>query len=238
MSAIPSGSEATPRRDMLKQLAGVAAAAAGLAAVEACAPAASATTTSPSPTRGGGDWDMSWVDRVQKSKRMAFDTNQILEGNALSFVAAYLDGARQAYGSTKDVATVLVLRHSSVPIALGDDIWARMTWGETQKLKDPTTGEITKRNPFINFKTGDRFSPVGETATLDRLIANGTIVLACNVAFTGVTAQLANREKITRDEARKQALASMVPGVILVPNGIFGVGAAQDAGCGCIVVRT
>jgi hypothetical protein len=48
---------------------------------------------------------------------------------------------------------------------------------------------------------------------------------------------LANKEKISRDEARKIAIADLVPGVILLPNGIFAVGAAQNAGCGVMTVR-
>jgi hypothetical protein len=180
---------------------------------------------------------MSWVDRVSKPRRMAFDTREVMGGAALSWVQAYLMGAADAYGSNNDDATVLILAHRSVPIGLGDDMWARMNWGETEKLKDPTSGEPTKRNPFINYKTGDKFSMVGADGGLDALIKNGTIVLACNNAFSGIVAMLANKEKISRDEARKIALADLVPGVTLMPNGVFAVGAAQNAGCGVMTVR-
>jgi hypothetical protein len=54
----------------------------------------------------------------------------------------------------------------------------------------------------------------------------------------GYASQLANKEKIDRAEAIKQVTASVYPGVYIVPNGVFGVCAAQEAGCGYIVVRT
>jgi hypothetical protein len=57
------------------------------------------------------------------------------------------------------------------------------------------------------------------------------------MAFTGIVNMLANREKISRDEARAAAVAALVPGVILMPNGIFAVGAAQNGGCGVLTVR-
>jgi hypothetical protein len=224
-----------PRRDALKKIA-AAASAMALTSLDACA-TGGAMSTAAAP-RPAGKWDMSWTERVKKKpRRIAFDTNEIQGGASLSFVQSYLMGAAEAYGSNDDDAVVLVLRHASVPIALGDDLWARLSWGETQKLKDPTTGETAKRNPFINYKSGDRFSMVSADSTLEALISRGVTVLACNMAFTGVVGMLANREKISRDEARKQALASLVPGVTLMPNGVFAVGAAQNAGCGCITVR-
>lgn len=180
---------------------------------------------------------MSWLNRIRKPRRLAFDAREIAGGASLSWVQAYLVGANEAYGSNDDDATVLVLAHRAVPIGLGDDMWARMGWGETEKLKDPTSGETTKRNPFIGYKQGDKFSMIGADGGLDALIAKGTVVLACNNAFSGVVAMLANKEKISRDDARKAALAALVPGVTLMPNGVFAVGAAQNGGCGVLAVR-
>jgi hypothetical protein len=221
------------RREALKKLA---ASAVALTSLTACATAGASASRGAAP-RTASKWDMSWLDRIKKPRRMAFDTREVMAGAALGWVQGYRSGAAEAYGSNDDDATVLILAHASVPIGLGDDMWARMNWGETQKLKDPTTGETTKRNPFIGYKQGDKFSMVGAEGGLDTLIAKGTVVLACNVAFTGITIMLANKEKISRDEARTAALAALVPGVILMPNGIFAVGAAQNAGCGVMTVR-
>lgn len=219
---------------MIKQVAGAAA----LAWTEGCAPVA---RMSAAPRRLGSSsasqWDMSWVDRIQTPRRMAFDTSDVQAGLGLSWVSAYLAGAADAYGSTKEVSTVLCLRHASVPIALGDNLWDRLALGDQLKLKDPTTGEVTRRNPFINFKFGDRYSPVGLDATLDGMIAKGTVVLACNSALSGYVGMLVHAEKLNLEEARRQVLASLVPGVILMPSGVFAVAAAQDAGCGYVVVR-
>ena len=116
-------------------------------------------------------------------------------------------------------------------------MWRRLGLGESLKLKDPTTGEVAQRNPFIGYKAGDKHSMIGATGGLDTLISEGTIVLACNRALTGNAYRLASREKIDREQARKELMASLVPGVYVVPNGVFGVCAAQEAGCGYITVR-
>jgi len=221
----------TDRRDALRQLAGGALA---LVAATACAPAATSSTVPSGPSPAG--FDMSWLQRINKRRRTVFDTNDVSGGAGLAFVAAYLQGAQQAYGDP-DASTVLVHRHTSVPIVMGDEMWRRLGLGESLKLKDPTTGEVAMRNPFIGYKAGDKFTMTGAESGLDVLMKNGTIIVACNRALTGYAGMLANKEKISRDEAMKQVKANLVPGVYLVPNGVFGVCAAQEAGCGYITVR-
>jgi hypothetical protein len=222
------------RRDALRQLAGGALAfvAIGSTGCATAGPSTAPLASRPSPA----GFDMSWLQRVTKRRRTVFDTNDVSGGAGLAFVAAYLDGAKQAYGDP-DASTVLVHRHTSVPIVMGDDMWRRLGLGESLKLKDPTTGEVAQRNPFIGHKQGDRFSMTGAESGLDVLLKNGTIVVACNRALTGYAGMLANKEKIDRAQAMTEMKASLVPAVYLVPNGVFGVCAAQEAGCGYIAVR-
>jgi intracellular sulfur oxidation DsrE/DsrF family protein len=225
----------TGRRDALKSLAGGAFAIASLGAA-ACATPAQAISTAPRPippVSGRGDWDMSWLQRVNKRRRMVFDTSDVSDGMGIAFVAAYLQGAADAYGDP-DASTVLVHRHASVSVVLNDDMWKRLGLGESHKMKDSKSGEFVQVNPFLskNQKTQD-FAE----GTLDKLMEKGTIVVACNRALTARAFTLANKEKISRDEARKQLFAAIIPGVYVVPNGVFGVCAAQEVGCGYITVR-
>jgi hypothetical protein len=226
--------EPTDRRDALRQIAGGALALATIGSAACASPAGATSPVTPRPSPAG--FDMSWLSRIDRRRRTVFDTNEVAGGAGLAFVAAYLEGARQAYGDP-DASTVLVHRHASVPIVMGDEMWRRLGLGETLKLKDPTTGEVATRNPFVGYKTGDRHSMTGAEAGLDVLIKNGTIIVACNRALTGYASMLANKEKIDREQAMKEMKASLIPGVYLVPNGVFGVCAAQEAGCGYITVR-
>ena len=224
----------TDRRDALRQLAGGALALAALGSTACAAPSAAASQPTSRPSPGG--FDMSWLERIDRRRRTVFDTNDVSGGAGLAFVAAYLDGARQAYGDP-DASTVLVHRHTSVPIVMGDEMWRRLGLGESLKLKDPTTGEVAQRNPFIRYRQGDKFTMTGAQSGLDVLLRNGTIILACNRAITGYAGMLANKEKIDRTQAMTELKAALIPGVYLVPNGVFGVCAAQEAGCGYITVR-
>jgi intracellular sulfur oxidation DsrE/DsrF family protein len=226
-SASPTG-----RRDAIKSLAGGAFALASLGAA-ACAAPAQAVSTAPRPIpplSGPGNWDMSWLQRVNKRRRMVFDTSEVMDGMGIGFVAAYLQGAADAYGDP-DASTVLVHRHASVSIVLNDDMWKRLGLGESSKTKD-SKGEFVQKNPFLSHnQSGQEYE-----SSLDKLMEKGTIVVACNRALTARAFTLASKEKISREEARKQLFAAIIPGVYVVPNGVFGVCAAQEVGCGYIRV--
>ena len=54
---------------------------------------------------------------------------------------------------------------------------------------------------------------------------------ACNLAFGDVVGSFMKAEKLKQNEARKRALAQLMPGVILQPSGVFAALRAQAGGC-------
>jgi intracellular sulfur oxidation DsrE/DsrF family protein len=180
-----------------------------------------------------GAWDLSWVDRVQRAKhKMVFDSPAIGDGMALNNAITWLSGYREVYQTTDaDMAAVLVFRHKGLPVALNDDMWARLKFGDDDKLKDPATGEPTTRNPFINVHAGDKNVAIMPDAGVDTLIARGVIVLACNQALMRHAGPLAKAEGISREQAQQALIASVLPGVIRMPSGVFATSRAQEAGC-------
>jgi len=231
----------SPRRGFLAQLvtAAVAFAAGGLArpslAAAGLAPNESPDTrprpdTAP-PTRG--PWDLSWIDKLTAPHRQVFDSPDIAEGQALNKAGLYLDGYHQVYGTRDaDINVVIVVRHKGTPMAFGNDVWARYDMlADRTKLKDPTTGKKARRNPFLGVKSDDTYALTDPTSALDALIARGAIVLCCSLALGGMAEELADHTKQRVDSVSAELKRSLVPGVILVPSGIFGVTRAEEAGC-------
>jgi intracellular sulfur oxidation DsrE/DsrF family protein len=73
---------------------------------------------------------------------------------------------------------------------------------------------------------------IGAQAGLDVLMKQGAVVLACNNALRGVAFMLRRKEtSLSADAAMAEVRKSVLPGVYVMPNGIFAVSAAQDAGC-------
>ena len=221
--------EAKPSRRQF--IANVAGGTAALAAAGLSAGALLAQGTPPAAPQGG--WDMSWVERVQRAKhRQVFDAPEISEGLALTNALVWLNGYSEVYKTTDaDMAAVLVFRHKGLAVALNDDMWARLKLGDDDKLKDPTTGEPTKRNPFVKLKPGDKDLMTFPEGALDRLISRGAIVLCCNLALMKYAGALAKAEGIPRDKAQQAMIDSVLPGVVRMPSGVFATSRAEEAGC-------
>jgi len=95
----------------------------------------------------------------------------------------------------------------------------------------PVTEEPTDRNPVLLSSSRNEVPAAMDAFALDQYIKRGGIVLACNLAFNDVIATVEKAEKVTPEAARTQALAMMVPGVIMQPSGVFGALYAQEFGC-------
>lgn len=219
----------TQRREFLRQASRLAAGSLAAGSVAPSALAAEAATPEPGQTT----WDMSWVDRVTGRYKMCFDAPEISDGTSLHQVRSFLGGYAAVYGLTDaDLSAVLIVRHKAIPMVLGDALWSDGAWGEKEELKDPSTGEPTKRNPFVNIAPRSTYSLTWPDGALDKLLARGVTVLACDLALNNAADQLANRRKIAREEARKLVYDNLLPGVIKMPSGIFATCRAQGAGCG------
>ena len=203
----------TVRRSFLKSLtAGAATIAAGsslsgCASAHAQGPVAPAQGTRPLPRPADGSkWDFSWLDKMTRPHRQMFDTNQADQDMALGQVEGWMNGAKDWYGVGDDqLNAVLVLRHVGAEIAMNDAMRTRMKLKVTASVPSPT---------------------------LESLVERGVIVLACNIAVTGLGSMLARQDSLSHDEGQRQIRAALRPGVYLMPNGIFAVACAQEAGCG------
>jgi hypothetical protein len=247
--------EPTQRRRFIGQLVGGAAAMAAVACTRAvpaqAVAAAPAPSGAPKPEAAASDsaghpapaahhtWDLSWADHIAggSGHKQVFDAPDIAEGTVLHQARMFFVNYKDIYNTPDtDLRAVLVIRHRAIPLVLGDAVWAHYSFigKKTTKLKDPTTGDWTQRNPFLNAKDSDKYALIWPDGGLDSLIRRGAIVLACNLAFTGYAAQIATRTKQDKDVVFAEFKAALVPGVTLVPSGVFGVIRAEQAGCAYI----
>ncbi len=233
-----AGPEHPDRRAFLHDMLGASVAVAGTALLSGCATAAGSSAAAggvaaaPAPAT---QWDMSWNKKLGRYKT-AYDAPEIYEGAALSYAASAIAGYKQALNTAdREFTPVLILRHAASVMALDDVMWDRLALGEARKLKDPSTGEPNaKRNPFLTYASTDKNSYTGAEATLTRLIEQGAIVLVCNRALGAVGRALRAKDPAafpTQDAAMAEMRRHLIPGAYLMPNGIFAVSAAQDAGC-------
>ncbi|MES2305246.1 MAG: hypothetical protein V4558_07050 [Gemmatimonadota bacterium] len=214
-----------PRRDFLGWLG-----ASALLGATASPLGASAPPSESDPRALAVDYDMTWTDKLTGKYRAVFDSPEASEGAALFRAIVWQDHYKAVYGTDpKEMTPVVVFRHAAIPLVMNDAYWERFEVGKETKIRDAKGKKWTKVNPIRAAPAGS--PPAASKYTLETFLANGGIVLACNMAFSEIVGAFMKADKLKRDEARKKALEQLIPGVILQPSGVFAALRAQQGGC-------
>jgi hypothetical protein len=164
-----------------------------------------------------------WPGTLKGRYRQLVDGYEVNSGFPLAFVHTFL-----LPNDPADTSAVLVLRHGAFPIALQDAMWQKYKIGESFKINDPETKAPAVKNPFYKPKSG---TLLVDDMAVDRLLARGTVIGACNVALMVQSKMLAGNAGVSAQEAAKEWAANIIPGVTVIPSGTWGVNRAQAAGC-------
>jgi hypothetical protein len=171
-----------------------------------------------------GDDGPHWPGVLKGRHKQLVDGTAINDGTPLGYAHTFL----MTNPGPDAASAVVVLRAKATPIALKHEMWVKYKIGETLKIDDPETKTLAAKNPYLQPKPGVL---VNDQMAIDRLIARGAIIGACNVALTGLSKRLAHNAGLTPEEALKDLVANVVPGVTVIPAGTWGVNRAQEAGC-------
>ena len=176
-------------------------------------------------------WDLRWPSRLTGTVRTVFDVPEIESGYG-AWRASIWSRQYEAVLQTRprDMSTALVLRHNAIVLAMQQEFWDRYAIGRRKQVTHPATLEPTDRNPALLSSTRGEVPADYDAFALDQVLARGGIALACDLALRDCVALIEQEERVSADEARKRAIALMVPGVILQPSGVFAVLRAQQAG--------
>ena len=211
---------ATPRRGFLGTLA--AAAAAGFASLT---PLRLEGKTRPTTTSGLDASFEGWLNKITGKHKMLFDAPEINSGMPVIWPRVWLNGNNENYGTKDgDNSAVIVLRHSAIPIAMQDALWAKYKLGEVFNVKDgdaPST-----RNTFADVLP----LPLPGTG-LKALLASGAQVGCCNVALTIYSGMVAQKMGMDAAAVKAEWVAGLLPGVQVVPSGVLAVARSQEKGC-------
>jgi hypothetical protein len=208
----------TPRRGFFSRVASMTALGlAGFVPVPLLAQPAAARSDGPD-----------WPGAVKGRHRQVVDAYQVNYGAPLAFAYNFLETNEPPSTNFVSATAVVVLRHGATSIALGNEMWRKYRIGESFKIVDPETKAPAVKNPFLRPKSGVL---TFDDMALDRLLANGTVFGVCNMALQGQSKKLAGLAGVSADEAAKEWAANIVPGITLIPSGVWGLNRAQESGC-------
>ncbi|MGE5519024.1 MAG: twin-arginine translocation signal domain-containing protein [Candidatus Dadabacteria bacterium] len=174
-----------------------------------------------------------WFNKVKGKHRIVFDVTKPNEMMPFAWSRIFLL-TNQATGTKEsDNGVVVVLRHSGIPYAMSNNMWSKYNFGDMFKVDDQLTGKPATRNPFWQPKDGDFKVPgIGSVNIgINQLQDSGVMFCVCNMALTVYSAATAEKMNLKHEDVLNEWKANILPGIQIVPSGVWAVGRAQEHGC-------
>ena len=174
-----------------------------------------------------------WFNRIKGKHRIVFDATGPHEMFPFAWPKVFLLTNSATGTPEKDNSVVVILRHSAIPYAFQSALWAKYKFGEVFKVDDPTTKAPSLRNPFWQPRPGDFKIPgVGSVDIgIDQLQQSGVMFCVCDMAITVYSAVMAQNTGQEASAVKKEFIENVLPGIQVVPSGVWAVGRAQEHQC-------
>lgn len=174
-----------------------------------------------------------WLKKGIKGKhRIAYDGPEPHAAFPIIWTWAFYFSNNQTGIDDDDMTGVCVLRHNAIPFAMKDELWAKYKFGDSFSITDNTTKKSALRNPYYQPKEGDY--PMPGIDGIKTLQKRGALFCVCDLAITVYSGAIAQGMNMDPQAVKEEWVAGLLPGVQLVPSGVWALQRAQKYGCGYI----
>jgi intracellular sulfur oxidation DsrE/DsrF family protein len=196
-------------------------------------------TAMATPIKDGATWlkttvndSDSWFKNIKGSHRVVFDAAEPNDAFPIIWTWGFYATNNQTGSADNDITAVCVFRHNAMPFALGDSMWNKYKLGETFNINDNKTKAPALRNPYYNAKDGDFV--LNGVDGIKRMQERGAMFCVCNLAISVYSGMVAKKLGLDPETVRKEWVENVLPGVQIVPAGIWALERAQRQGCSYI----
>lgn len=200
----------------------IAAGATGLISVPATMLARSVETSS------GADAD-AWFKNVKGKHRIVYDASEPHNGFPMIWTWVFYKTNNDTGCVDNDMTAVVVLRHNAIPYAMEDRLWEKYKLGEMFKINDNHTNAAAIRNPL--WMPQEKDYPLPGIDGIKTLEDRGAMFCVCDMAIMVYSGFAAKAMDANPEEVRKDWLSGILPGIQVVPSGVWAIGRAQENGC-------
>jgi intracellular sulfur oxidation DsrE/DsrF family protein len=175
-----------------------------------------------------GDAD-EWFKKVKGKHRIVYDAPEPHDGFPVIWTWVYYTTNNQTGTPDNDMTAMIVLRHNAIPFAMEDRLWEKYKFGEVFKVNDNSAKTPALRNPYWIPKEGDM--PMPQIEGLKQLQSRGAMYCVCDMALTVYSSFIAQSMNLKPEDVKKDWVSGVLPGVQIVPSGVWAIGRAQQNGC-------
>ncbi len=173
-----------------------------------------------------------WFKKVKGSHRIVYDAPEPHHGFPVIWAWAYYLTNNQTGTTDDDMTAVVVLRHNAIPFAMNDELWAKYKLGDTFGVNDNSTQMSAMRNPYYQPKEGD--FPMPQIQGIKDMQDRGAMFCVCDLAIQVYSSGVAQAMELDPETVKNEWISGLLPGIQLVPSGVWALGRAQEKGCGYI----
>ena len=174
-----------------------------------------------------------WLNKgIKGSHRIVYDGPEPHQAFPIIWTWAFYLTNNQTGTADDDMTGVCVLRHNAIPFAMNDDLWNKYKFGEMFKVNDNIAKAPALRNPYFEPKDGDY--PMPGIDGIKRMQERGALFCVCDLAITVYSGFAAQAMGLNHEEVNAEWSAGVLPGIQVVPSGVWALGRAQEYGCGYI----
>lgn len=184
-----------------------------------------------------------WFQKLKGKKHsIVFDTTEPHQIFPFAWPRVFLMTNAATGTPAKDCGVVVVLRHGAIPYAFQDHLWAKYKFSEAFAGSGnlgpafqaaDAADAAQKRNPLWNTHPDDFKVPgIGSVPIgIKELQADGVMFCVCQAAMSVNAHAVGMKMGMDGDAIFKDWVAGLIPGIQMVPSGVWAVGRAQENGC-------
>jgi len=181
------------------------------------------------PNAGVADDADAWFKKVKGKHKIVYDAPEPHDGFPIIWSWVFYKTNNATGTPDNELTAVVVLRHSAIPIAMEDKLWDKYKFGEAFKINDPNTSAPAVKNPF--YVPEAKFWVDFGIEGIKSLQARGVMFCVCDMALTVNSVMTAKAMNLNADDIKKEWVAGLLPGIQVVPSGVWAIGRAQEKGC-------
>ncbi len=169
-----------------------------------------------------------WFDKIKGKHKIVFDSMTENEGHQVVFAYTFMTTNNKTGTLDQELSALVVLRNKAIPLAMDDASWKKYKLGKMFKIIDMAYNATAERNLYWDPKEGEMPEP---GMSIKALQARGVLFCVCETALTLMSKQYARSKSLDPAEVKKEWIAGLIPGIQLVPSGVWAIDRAQEHGC-------
>jgi hypothetical protein len=173
-----------------------------------------------------------WFEQIKGSHRIVYDGSMPHGGFPVIWTWAFYLSNNETNTPDEDMTAVCVIRHKAIPFAFNDALWKKYNLGEMFGVNDNAAGKPSLRNTVYEPQDGD--FPLPGIDGLKRMQERGAMFCVCNLATKVYSGFAAAKMGLDANEVYQEWVDAILPGIQLVPSGVWALGRAQEHNCGYI----